>query len=181
MSIEDKVAAWLNSSASAAARGAAVYDDVVEEAQRLRSLLFDSLPDSLKPMGIDVFRLQTPRWENNGYVVDILVDAAKVRRESLVPSKYPEGVENIIEQFNRGWETGFLKNSNRHKMVRGVWHGELHWSRPVYPQPGRSPEDQIVHFLENAIENFIATSKFHPTVTLNPKYTSRNTEEEYEE
>jgi len=172
VSIEDKVAAWLASEDSVGERGAAIYDDVVAEAKRLREMLYASLPASLKPMGIDVFHIGEPQLKNGGYDVDITVDAEKVHRESLAPGQYPDGVENIIENFNVGWETRRTRRGT-HRMVRGMWHGAPHWSRPVYPRPGRAESDDPVHFLEKAIDEFIATSKFAPRVILNNKYIER--------
>lgn len=171
MSIEEKVAAWLNSDDSLTERGAAIRDDVVEEAKRLRTMLYASLPDSLKAMGLNVFRIGEPVLRGGGYDVDITVDPALVHRDSLVPGQYPEGVENIIANFNVGWSTRLTPSGNRHRMVKGMWHGEPHWSRPVYPRPGRNDS---VHFLEDAISAFVASSSFNPKVYLNTKYTTRN-------
>ena len=57
------------------------------------------------------------------FEVDVSIDAQ--HRPSLDPSRYG-GIDDMAALFNNGYSTGG-------KRVRGMWHGNMIWSRPERP------------------------------------------------
>lgn len=63
-----------------------------------------------------------------------------IHRESLVPGKYPRGVDNLAVLLNSGYDAGHT--------VRGVWHG--HGEDEIHSLAHR----EGAHFIETAIKDF---------------------------
>lgn len=64
-----------------------------------------------------------------------------IHRESLMPSKYPQGVDNLADWLNSGYDFGHT--------VRGVWRG--HGDDEIFSLAHR----QGAHFTETAIKEFL--------------------------
>lgn len=65
-----------------------------------------------------------------------------LRRESLAPDEYPEGIDNIAALLNNGYAAGHT--------VYGVWMGHWPWSIPSLPMRDGT------HFIDNAIRTYMA-------------------------
>lgn len=75
---------------------------------------------------------------NSGdYKVDISFDGSALRRESLEPDLYPDGLNDIVQLFVKGYSAS--------GSVWGEWHGDKHWGLRH-----RSPND----FMNKAVEEF---------------------------
>lgn len=72
------------------------------------------------------------------YRIDISFDADSLRRQSLSPDAYPEGITDIISLFVHGY--------NAKGSVVGSWHGEDN----VWSLRHRDPND----FMSRAVEEF---------------------------
>lgn len=72
------------------------------------------------------------------YRIDISFDANSLRRQSLSPDAYPEGITDIISLFVHGY--------NAKGSVIGSWHGEDN----VWSLRHRDPND----FMSRAVEEF---------------------------
>lgn len=75
---------------------------------------------------------------NNRYRIYTYFD--DIHRESLVPDKYPRGVDNLTVLLNSGYDAGHT--------VRGVWHG--HGEDEIHSLAHR----EGAHFIETAIKDF---------------------------
>lgn len=73
----------------------------------------------------------------NRYQIEIYFEN-DLGRESLAPSSYPDGIQNIAALLNTGYSAGHV--------VRGVWHGEDALS--LRQRSG-------THFIDNAIRDFM--------------------------
>ncbi len=81
--------------------------------------------------------------ERGRTVVKISFRDGSLRRDSLVPEKYPDGVENILLHFTHGW--------NAKKRIRGVWrHPCKKRGRTVMSRKSRNPNA----FLQKAVDEF---------------------------
>jgi len=81
--------------------------------------------------------------DDGTFVVSIRF-ADNLRRQSLVPERYPDGVSNIAALLNHGY--GY---PNGLHAVRGVWKG--HGNDPIYSLIYR----EGAHFIENSINVFM--------------------------
>lgn len=73
----------------------------------------------------------------NQYQIEVYFNN-DLRRESLAPSSYPDGIQNIAALLNKGYSAGHV--------VRGMWHGE-----DAISLKQRSG----THFIDNAIRDFM--------------------------
>lgn len=81
--------------------------------------------------------------DDGSYSVEINFDGGR-HRDSLVPSLYPEGVDDIVVILNNGYP------EDRHQMktVSGIWHGKHTFSLP---------NRYGAHFIEDAVNVFMTT------------------------
>lgn len=86
-----------------------VFMDSVGE--QMKEILFNKIQPVISSISMDDIRVHKPRKTKEGYVVKLSLD--NVFRKSLVPEEYPQGVEDIVLHFTRGWSA---KGT-----VRGTW------------------------------------------------------------
>ena len=101
-----------------------------------------SLANSPKPITRDSFQDPVVNMRDAGFDIQISFRPDAVERESLVPEKYPDGVQNIVVHLSNGWSA--------RGAVQGEWWGVETWSRMEY-----AGDD----FMREAVMSFNAT---HP-------------------
>lgn len=79
---------------------------------------------------------------DNLYQIEVWF-SGDLRRESLDPDVYPEGIDNIAALLNNGYDAG-------HR-VYGVWMGHWPWSIPSLPMRDGT------HFVDNAIRTYMSS------------------------
>ena len=80
---------------------------------------------------------------NGSYSVVINFDGER-HRDSLAPSLYPEGVDDIVAILNNGYP----EDGHQMGVVSGVWHG-----KHTFSLPNRNG----AHFIEDAVSVFMTT------------------------
>lgn len=96
------------------------------------------------------------RTPKGGYQVDITL--TNVWRPSLDPDSFPEGVENIVLLFDKGYDTGGKK-------VRGIWEG--HTDKEIWSLAHRDGQ----HFMQDFVDTFnIVYKEQGVTLKLSPEY-----------
>lgn len=113
---------------------------VAKATQAMKDILVSALlENNLGAIGYDDIVVSAPRFIDNGEVeIDINFVASALRRESLDPVRFPDGVDNIIRLISHGWDT----HDGR---VSGFWHGEYTWNKTVSQPNG---------FLQQAVSDF---------------------------
>lgn len=92
---------------------------------------------------------------NGRFYADIILNAAALRRESLYPEKYPEGVDNIVLHFVHGWHA---KN-----YAYGVWRDR---SSFTVSRKDKEPDS----FLEDVVNEFNSAMGEIAIAYIDPKY-----------
>lgn len=103
--------------------------------QKAARIIFEEISGVIKSFQMtDLIIGEVKTDENGRFYAEITLNPAAIRRDSLYPEKYPEGIENIVLHFAHGW--------NANGTVYGSWHGKVVPSRET-----RSPND----YLKNAV------------------------------
>lgn len=80
---------------------------------------------------------------DGSYSVEINFDSER-HRDSLVPSLYPEGIDDIVVILNNGYP----EDGHQMGVVSGTWHG-----KHTFGLPNRNG----AHFIEDAVNIFMTT------------------------
>lgn len=111
-------------------------------------LLFDTicsyLPDTLRLSlerngTLSKTEITAPKQAGDFFRIDINIPPELLRRKSLIPNEYPEGIDNIIALFDKGY--------NAKKRVYGYWDSV---GRRISSLTNRPALD----FMQEAIEDF---------------------------
>lgn len=81
-----------------------------------------------------------PIGNSGNYEISISFDSDSLRRQSLDPSAYPEGITDIVKLFVKGY--------NAHGSVFGEWHGEQTASLR-HRDPNSFMKDAVQEFNDN--------------------------------
>lgn len=111
----------------------------------MKQILFDHINGGsskiIKSFKIDDIIVGHPVLMQDGrYKIEISFNEDALRRKSLDPQSYPNGIDNIVKLFVTG-----------HKLpgaVKGVWEG--HGEEEIWSRRNREPND----FMERAVQAF---------------------------
>lgn len=107
----------------------------------MKTILFNHISRFIKSFKIGDIIVESPLQGSNGeYTISIGFDEDAVRRKSLDPEKYPDGLTNIVKLFVTGYSA--------RGTVRGVWEG--HGDAVIESLKERRAND----FLEQAVAEF---------------------------
>ena len=106
----------------------------------MRNILFNKISQVIKSFRIEDIIVGVPVQDGDHYVLSIGFNEEALRRESLVPDKYPEGISNIIKLFITGYDA--------RGAVYGVWKGN--GDEEIWGLRHRDPND----FMDKAVEEF---------------------------
>ncbi|MFA5625536.1 MAG: hypothetical protein WC966_10865 [Bradymonadales bacterium] len=120
----------------------------------MRQILFEKVKPVISSVSLDDILVGEPvEDKDGGYSLSISLQ--NVQRESLQPEKYPDGVEDIVLHFSRGWSA--------RGVVRGTWRGvDGVWSR-------RSRDANP--FVHDAIREFNEKAKGVAVASATAEYT----------
>jgi len=140
MSIESELKKWANSPAGKKriaeerakklkagqkfGQGSGVVS--IEQAKKMgdemRDILYAHLPVGLKAsISTGDIIVSAPKVQADGsMLVELHFRPEDLERESLDPEKYPNGADNIVRLFSRGYTA--------HGDVVGMWHGHEQWN-----------------------------------------------------
>ena len=113
---------------------------MIQIGEDMKNILFRKISEvikSFKPEDIIVGDLD---WQDGQYVIQIGFNEDALRRESLDPETYPEGISNIVKLFINGYDASGY--------VYGVWKG--HGDKEIWSLRHRDPND----FMDQAVEEF---------------------------
>ena len=99
----------------------------------MRDILFRKISKVIKSFKIEDIIVGAPEPQGDKYSISL-------RRESLDPNRYPDGVSNIVKLFINGYDA--------RGAVYGVWKG--HGDEEIWSLRHRDPND----FMEKAVEEF---------------------------
>jgi len=121
--------------------------------EEMKLILFEKTQPVINSISLDDILVGEPVKDKNGrYTLSISLQ--NVKRESLQPEKYPDGIENIVLHFSRGWSA--------RGSVRGAWRGvDGVWSK-------RSREANP--FVYDAIREFNQKAKKAAVATAGIEY-----------
>ena len=106
----------------------------------MRDILFRKISKVIKSFKIEDIIVGAPEPQEDKYSISISFNEDALRRESLDPDRYPEGVSNIVKLFINGYDA--------RGAVYGVWKG--HGDEEIWSLRHRDPND----FMEKAVEEF---------------------------
>lgn len=121
--------------------GAVSIEQARKMGEEMRDILYVNLPSGLKAsISTSDIIVSAPKVQADGsMLVELSFRQEALERKSLDPEKYPEGVDNIIRLFSRGYTA--------HGDVVGMWHGHEQWNlRHRAADP----------FMQNAVDEFNA-------------------------
>lgn len=165
MSIESKLAAFLKSPAGekkiAEAKKSAVKEGrpfgqpsgtVISKAaaakagHEMREILHQHLVAAgLGSISLQDIYVSEPKPYKDGYEVAVWFEPDAVKRASLDPYRFPEGVDNIVRLFSHGWDT-------RDGRVSGIWHGEYTYNKTI-SEPKPFMQEAVNAFNQSHVEN----------------------------
>ena len=106
----------------------------------MRNILFGKISKVIKSFRIEDIIVGDPEPQGDKYSISISFNEDALRRESLDPDRYPEGISNIVKLFITGYDA--------RGAVYGVWKG--HGDEEIWSLRHRDPDD----FMEEAVEEF---------------------------
>lgn len=106
----------------------------------MRDILFRKISKIIKSFKIEDIIVGAPEPQGDKYSISISFNEDALRRESLDPDRYPDGVSNIVKLFINGYDA--------RGAVYGVWKG--HGDEEIWSLRHRDPND----FMEKAVEEF---------------------------
>lgn len=114
-----------------------VYD-AKEFAYKMQDLILQYMPASLRD-GVEFYPPAVWTDEDGQTRAAVTFKEESLHRESLDPTMYPLGVDNIVMLFTKGWDTGG-------KQVWGEWHGYPHTKSKTHSNPNP--------FMQQAVDEF---------------------------
>jgi hypothetical protein len=126
--------------------GDELFQKMHEAAERLVTMIVTNAPGGLSDsmQNIDPSACVTDiETLNDGYVIHIKFPSDIVHRDSWAPGKYPNGVNDILSLFTKGYDIDPLK-----KRIWGEWHGKR-----IPNKIHRDPDA----FIEKSVNDFIET------------------------
>lgn len=112
--------------------------DAEEFAYRMQDLILQYMPVSLRD-GVEFYPPAVWVDDNGQMRASVTFKEESLHRESLDPTLYPFGVDNIVMLFTKGWDTGG-------KQVWGEWHGYPHTKSKTHSDPNP--------FMQQAVDEF---------------------------
>lgn len=106
----------------------------------MKNILFNKISRVIKSFKIEDIIVGTPVPYGDQYMISISFNEDALRRESLDPDRYPEGITNIVKLFVTGYDA--------RGAVYGVWKG--HGDEEIWSLRHRDPND----FMDKAVEEF---------------------------
>ena len=106
----------------------------------MKNILFNEISKIIKSFRIEDIIVGDPFKEGDNYSISIGFNEEALRRESLAPDRYPEGISNIVKLFITGY--------NARGAVYGVWKG--HGDEEIWSLRNRDPDD----FMDRAVDKF---------------------------
>lgn len=114
--------------------------DMNNYAIEMKEILYEHIHDVIDSVIEADIEVGSPYKDSAGaWCIDIEFKPGVMRRESLIPKAYPEGVENIVLHFSHGWDAD--------NYVYGSWHGDR-----VRSRKHKNPDP----FLKEAVDEFNA-------------------------
>lgn len=159
MSLDSELSKWFNSPAgkkkvaearkqaqregrtfghTASAYGDYGVYDAKEFAYKMQDLILQYMPASLRD-GVEFYPPAVWTDEDGQMRAAVTFKEESLHRESLDPTMYPLGVDNIVMLFTKGWDTGG-------KQVWGEWHG--------YPYTKSKTHSDPNPFMQQAVDEF---------------------------
>ena len=129
-----------------------------EYGRKMQRILFEKINPIIKSIQLTDIIVGEPTVDTDGYMrLYISFKDGSLHRDSLVPNRYPEGINNIVLLFTKGYHA--------QGSVHGTWHkpsGDIEtWSRR-----SREPND----FLNRAVADFNNIAKGIAMAKLDDKY-----------
>ena len=106
----------------------------------MKDILFNKISGVIKSFKKEDIIVSPPVLQDDRYAISISFNEEALRRESLDPDAYPEGISNIIKLFITGYDA--------RGAVYGVWKG--HGDEEIWSLRHRDPND----FMEKAVNEF---------------------------
>lgn len=114
----------------------------MEAAEKFSEVLYESIKSSglssNAQSAISEIDYKEPFKIQDGLYGVYVYFSGDMHRDSLVPERYPEGIDDLSMLLNYGVD-------HKMKPVFGWWHGEEVWSKTAIPG---------TYFIEQAIQNF---------------------------
>jgi len=113
-------------------------------AREAKQILHTFIKKHIPSIKLEDLVLSNPVMDEKGRtVLKISFRSGALRRESLDPDRYPEGIEDIVLHFTHGW--------NAKARIGGIWkHPDGKRGRKVWSRQTRKPGD----FLKRAVNEF---------------------------
>lgn len=113
--------------------------------EEMKQILFDHINGGsskiIKSFKKDDIIVGRPVLMGDGrYRIDIYFNEDALRRKSLNPDAYPDGIDDIVSLFVTGYEAAGA--------IRGVWEG--HGNEEIWSRRSRKPND----FMSKAVQAF---------------------------
>lgn len=128
----------ISGKASAVGSGIVTLETMKLMGQKMKDILYGEIVNVIPSFDIGAIEISEPQKQSDGnYGISITIASNALHRDSLWQDGYPNGVDNIVLLFEKGWSAS---NS-----VYGKWHGKNISSRVYNP-----PND----FMQRAVDAF---------------------------
>ena len=115
-------------------------EDIDEMCQDMKMILFKHISRLIKSFQPEDIVISPPEVKDGMCEVKICFNEEALRRKSLDPGRYPEGINDIVKLFVTGYHA--------RGAVRGVWEG--HGDGEVWSRRSREPSN----FMSLAVKEF---------------------------
>lgn len=128
--------------------------------QMMKQILFRYVVDVIHSIRESDIVVEEPKLGEKGlYTLNISFKEGSLHRESLYDEGYPDGIENIVLLFTRGYHAK--------RYAYGVWaYRDFGSMYPVRSRKDREPND----FMKRAVEEFNKIAKGSAVAALNSIY-----------
>jgi len=128
----------INGKASAVGSGIVTLETMKLMGQKMKDILYGEIVNVIPSFDFGAIEVSEPQKQADGnYGISISISSNALHRDSLWQEGYPNGVDNIVPLFEKGWSAN---NS-----VYGEWHGKNIKSR-VFSPPN--------NFMQQAVDVF---------------------------
>lgn len=137
---------------------ARIDNKIIPYADDMKNILLSHITPIIRSIkGGDII-IGDPKFSEDGKATIVLsFDEESLRRESLYPEKYPEGLNDIVLLFTKGYTAS--------NYVHGVWKNSS-YSGEIVGRISRPPDD----FLQKAVDEFNAKYPQVAIATLKEPY-----------
>ena len=125
--------------------------------ERMKRILFTHISEKIKSFDIKDIIVSDVIDNNGKYSIAISFSEESLKRKSLRPDLYPDGLENIVLLFAHGYRTGHP--------IYGTWE-KPSGNIDVWGKRSREPSS----FLQDAVAEFNAMAKGIAFAALEEKY-----------